>query len=78
VVLHNAIPVTGPSLERGIVFRELRLFPWLTVERNVATGLENAPLNAVAKRKLTADVRHCGKCDPELLLPVSGRALVSE
>lgn len=54
-VLHSGIPVTGPSLERGIVFQEPRLFPWLTVENNVALGLENAPLTAAAKRKLTAE-----------------------
>lgn len=54
-VLHNGRPVTGPSLERGIVFQEPRLFPWLTVEQNVALGLENAPLDSAAKRKLTAE-----------------------
>jgi sulfonate transport system ATP-binding protein len=54
-VLHNGIPVTGPSLERGIVFQEPRLFPWLTVEQNVALGLENAPLGGAVKRKLTAE-----------------------
>src|SRR5262249_50916821 len=53
--LHNGIPVRGPSLERGIVFQEPRLFPWLTVEQNVALGLENAPLDAAAKRKLTSE-----------------------
>lgn len=54
-VLHNGRPVTGPSLERGIVFQEPRLFPWLTVEQNVALGLENAPLDSAAKRKVTAE-----------------------
>ena len=29
-------PVKGPSLDRGIVFQEHRLFPWMTVEQNVA------------------------------------------
>lgn len=54
-VLHNGRPITGPSLERGIVFQEPRLFPWLTVEQNVALGLENASLDRTAKRRLTAE-----------------------
>lgn len=27
--------VTGPELERGFIFQEHRLFPWLTVEENI-------------------------------------------
>jgi NitT/TauT family transport system ATP-binding protein/sulfonate transport system ATP-binding protein len=33
--------ITGTSLERGIVFQEHRLFPWLTVEQNIGIGLLN-------------------------------------
>ena len=34
--------VRGTSLDRGIVFQEHRLFPWLTVQQNVSLGLENS------------------------------------
>lgn len=32
-------PVTAPNAERGLVFQDPNLFPWLTVRRNIAAGL---------------------------------------
>ena len=32
-------PITGPSAERGLVFQDPNLFPWLTVRGNIQAGL---------------------------------------
>src|SRR5207237_10545043 len=31
--------IAGPSAERGLVFQDPNLFPWLTVRRNIQAGL---------------------------------------
>lgn len=32
-------PIDGPSAERGLMFQDPSLFPWLTVRRNIQSGL---------------------------------------
>jgi ABC-type nitrate/sulfonate/bicarbonate transport system ATPase subunit len=32
-------PIKGPGAERGLVFQDPSLFPWLTVRRNIESGL---------------------------------------
>ncbi|GBF77805.1 sulfonate ABC transporter ATP-binding protein [Paenibacillus sp. 598K] len=47
-VLLNGAPIAGPSIEKGVIFQEPRLFPWLTVEKNIAANL---PLRRPEVRK---------------------------
>ena len=47
--------IDGIGGERGIVFQEHRLFPWLSVEQNVALGLVNEPLSETGKASKVAD-----------------------
>ncbi len=44
-ILAGGKPVSGPGPERGMVFQEYALFPWMTIERNIAFGLEIAGRN---------------------------------
>jgi NitT/TauT family transport system ATP-binding protein len=38
-VLLDGRPITGPGPDRGVIFQEYGVFPWLTVEENIGFGL---------------------------------------
>lgn len=38
----NGEPVAGPGSDRGVIFQEYGVFPWLTVEKNIEFGLSLA------------------------------------
>jgi NitT/TauT family transport system ATP-binding protein len=44
-------PVREPGPERGVVFQEYAIFPWMTVARNIAFGLEIKGVSAVEIRE---------------------------
>ena len=39
-VLFDGKPVDGPGPERGVIFQEYGVFPWLTVKQNIEFGLQ--------------------------------------
>ena len=43
--------VTGPGPERGVIFQQYALFPWLTVRKNIEFGLKVAGLAKAARRE---------------------------
>ena len=39
-IVSDGMPVMGPGPQRGMVFQEYALFPWMTVEQNIGFGLQ--------------------------------------
>ena len=54
-VLFAGQPIQGPGPERGMVFQEPTLFPWLTVSGNIAFALKQ---QGVKGRRLEETVNH--------------------
>ncbi|GIF44815.1 ABC transporter ATP-binding protein [Actinoplanes xinjiangensis] len=53
-ILVDGRPVTGPGLDRGIVFQQYALLPWRTAQGNIEFGLE---AKGVGRRERAAKAR---------------------
>ena len=50
-VLLDGKPIAGPGPDRGVIFQEYGVFPWLTVRQNIAFGLTLAANRAGAAER---------------------------
>jgi NitT/TauT family transport system ATP-binding protein len=50
-VLVGGVPVERPGSDRGCVFQEASLFPWLTVAKNIEFGLQNKGVPPEERRR---------------------------
>ncbi|MFZ6674912.1 ABC transporter ATP-binding protein [Undibacterium sp. Xuan67W] len=55
-IITDGKPVSGPGPDRGMVFQEYALFPWMTVEQNIAFGLEIKGLGKAEIQKKVMDL----------------------
>jgi NitT/TauT family transport system ATP-binding protein len=51
-ILLDGEPITGPGLNRGIVFQQYALFPWRTALENVEFGLEAKGVGKAERREI--------------------------
>ncbi|GGK95579.1 ABC transporter ATP-binding protein [Mangrovihabitans endophyticus] len=56
--LVDGTPVAGPGPERGVIFQQYALFPWLTVRKNVEFGLRTAGVPAARRREIAEHFIH--------------------
>src|SRR5690606_21266014 len=48
----NNEPIIGPGIDRGVIFQQYALFPWLTVRKNMEFGLKYRRYSKEQKKQI--------------------------
>ncbi len=68
-------PISGPAPDRGMVFQDYALFPWLTVRQNIGFGRRRAAsATPSSRRPSTASSIWSGSGSSRTPIPISSRA----
>ena len=69
-------PVTGPGSDRGMVFQDYALFPWMTVRQNISFGprQRHLPREEIDRRPPTNSSRWSGSNASPIAIRTSCRA----
>lgn len=69
-IIANGKVVSAPGPDRGMVFQEYALFPWMTVEQNIAFGMEiKGMTKADIRQRVTSLLSMMGLSDFKLRFP---------
>jgi taurine transport system ATP-binding protein len=74
-IIFNGVPVTGPGAERGVVFQDDALFPWLDLIGNVEFGLRLKGMDKSerqARARAVLDVVGLGAFERNTIWELSG------
>jgi NitT/TauT family transport system ATP-binding protein len=56
----KGVPITGPALERGVVFQDYSLFPWMTLTQNITLALKKSHPEMSARWRLDLAEEYLG------------------
>lgn len=51
-VMHNGKEVTGPGLDRAVMFQEFSLLPWTNVQKNVEFAIDQRKYKAMERKEI--------------------------